>query len=189
MPAHWILGSDCCPADWESFEACYDSVLQQDTSPFRAAQLVESRVLGALNAGRSVPVALQFPIPIGISDVFDQLPRLSTSAPIGRRHSLPTFEMTREFTALVEQGALLPSVSVDAWSPLFTIDQADKVRLIFDLRALNESVSDPSFAMETLAQVPSFASGARVMLKLDLRSGSSPSRHASDRSQSARIPA
>ena len=78
--------------------------------------------------------------------------------------------MVREFAALIEQKALLPTDVIDAWSPLFTVEQATRSRVIFDLRALNESVRDPKFRMETLAHVPTFARGGKVMLKLDLRS-------------------
>lgn len=53
---------------------------------------------------------------------------------------------------------------------MFSVEQETKSRLIFDLRALNEYCLDPTFSMETLANLPSLAIRAKYMLKMDLRS-------------------
>lgn len=140
---------------------------------------MQERVLSALRARRTTfslrvheDLTLPFPIPVGMEHAFDigMRPQLPTSTPPHRRSQVPSVAMVREFAQLVAEKALLPTDSIDSWSPLFTVDQANKTRLIFDLRALNESVLDPTFAMETLAHVPTFAANAKVMVKLDLRS-------------------
>ncbi len=53
-------------------------------------------------------------------------------------------------------------------SPMLSIRQAEKSRLIFDLRLLNSACSDPTFAMETLHDVPAFLANASCAAKLDL---------------------
>ena len=177
VPAHWESASASQPC-WKRFEGLYDKVLEQDSPPFIAAQLEQSRITGVLIARRKMVcrvdehLTLPFPIPIGMEHAFDPgiRPRLPTSTPSHRRHQTPSVAMIREFAKLVSEKALLPVDSIDGWSPLFTVDQTNKTRIIFDLRALNESVLDPSFSMETLTHVPSFIGNSKVMLKLDIRS-------------------
>jgi hypothetical protein len=77
-----------------------------------------------------------------------------------------------DFKEAVACSALFPIPADEAHritiSPLFSIYQTDKTRLIFDLRQLNSSASDPSFGMETLFDLPALAARARFASKIDL---------------------
>ncbi len=66
--------------------------------------------------------------------------------------------------------SLIDPTEVRGWAPLFTVEQGDKHRLIYDLRQLNASLADPTFQMETLVDLPLIAAGCRVGGKLDLKS-------------------
>jgi hypothetical protein len=77
-----------------------------------------------------------------------------------------------EFNKHVRSGALQLVPSEDRNStlclPLFAIQQEEKLRLIYDARFLNAALSDPSFEMETVFDIPSIASGMHFIGKLDL---------------------
>jgi hypothetical protein len=68
-------------------------------------------------------------------------------------------------------GALVEAKEpVKAWSPMFSVLQKDKTRLIFDLRGLNACLGRFPFSLETLAYLPALAHGCRFASKLDLQS-------------------
>jgi hypothetical protein len=77
-----------------------------------------------------------------------------------------------EFTKHLKSGALEKVPDDERLStnclPLFAVVQDTKCRLIYDARNLNSSLSDPSFVMETVFDLPTLAEGMRFVGKLDL---------------------
>jgi hypothetical protein len=171
-PKHWRLSAtDTSTAN--DFRLIFASIEKQDDGPFIAGQLDRARIVATLQA-RAPGIAFDIPpIPLRLTDVRDGVD-VVTEYGLPRRARLAGDEaladLLPEWEKIVASGAVTPAAHVEHWSPMFTVAQADKNRLIFDLRVFNETCTDSSFQMETIADFPSLAASASVACKLDLRS-------------------
>jgi hypothetical protein len=145
-------------------QAVYRRLEVDSEAPFRAGLLVQSRVEAVLGN------RLEYSIPLPLSEVIEadsqfEVQQVQCNRPFAE-DSLP------EFRKHVQSGALVPvpdhELESTLFLPLFAIQQEAKCRLIFDARLLNAALSDPSFAMETIFDLPCLAEGMQFVGKLDL---------------------
>lgn len=173
IPRHWDV-SHTSREQGARFAAVYERIASADSAPFVAGQLQGERVIRTLR--RRLPIAarvdedltLPFPIPLGLEDIIQAGTIVGGHDSARRARATP--EMIREFEKVITSKAVRVASECNFWCPMFTVEQHDKHRLIFDLRAFNQFGLDPHFKMETIADVPTFAAGGRFMCKLDLRS-------------------
>jgi hypothetical protein len=146
------------------------SRLVAETPPqFEAGKLDQAQL------ERTLGQKLEFPVPLRLQDVMDNTDpsafpeqQLQTST---KPRPFDEFALA-EFTKHCESRALRPVPFDDPLPtlclPLFAVQQESKNRLIFDARVLNASLSNPSFEMETVFDVPALAEGMTLIGKLDL---------------------
>jgi len=152
-----------------------ERIVAQDQGPFVAGLLTFPRVAAAVQ--RAGGIVSRLPrIPLRLLDVAADPSRtehLVDLLPRPARRQI-TRELQAAFKKAVDVGAVRPLADeaiIRAIAPLFTVHQSDKDRLIYDLRALNASITDdPTFSMQTIYDVPAIAAGCTVGGKADLRS-------------------
>ena len=151
-----------------------------DTVPFRAGQLVEARLRDVL--GQDLPAS--FRIPVEVADLTPDLGEWMRSQQFLLPHMdsvrPPSPRSARELSLAIDCGAVevVFQSYVTAYAPVFTVEQhGGKIRLIFDLRALNNTLDSATFSdngvdIETVYDVPSFleAWNVAVASKIDLKS-------------------
>lgn len=175
VPSQWQVGliSD---TSRRAITAMRRTLNEMDSVPFRAGSLTEARLRDVL--GNDLPGSFRVPV-----DLFD----LVTNVSDWLKHDIyllpdltglrpPQPKAANELSIAVDLGAIeiCLSSSVDYFAPAFTVDQhGGKIRLIFDLRRLNDTLSSARFddngiQMETVYDVPSFLSGVKFACKVDL---------------------
>ena len=167
VPEHWR--SAPVPPDLQALlDGARALIAAQETEPFIAGSLCGTRlnkVLSTRCPGLSIPISF----PIDVADIFPDGP----PAPFHLHSRRLAEQCADDFNSAVNLQALRPLSNTDdpssiAISPLFSVWQDAKSRLIFDLRELNLSASNPSFQMETLWDLPALAARAKFASKIDL---------------------
>lgn len=167
-PSHWLAA----PTDRDvhaRYTEVRDAISAAASLPFRAGSLTCDRILRTLR--RRAPHLdhdLPLPLPLTLSSVLaldsgaleDSLVRCRGGSAI-----LQDIMKAMDCGALIDAGGPLTHVS-----PMFSITQTDKSRLIFDLRTLNGHMSTFPFRLETIIDLPALAHGCRYASKLDLQS-------------------
>ena len=154
------------PADiMTRLKALHARLIRETPSQFVAGSLVQSQIESVLGH------RLDFSIPLQLDEISGEDFRTS---PATHERSRPTFspEAIAEFQKHVKSGALKPVPDHERdrtlCLPLFALNQGEKWRLIYDARVLNKSLSDPTFLMETLFDLPLLSAGMNYVGKLDL---------------------
>lgn len=177
IPDHWLLELGSAEAE-RTFATLYGVIAEQDKSPFIAAGLVRetvSRVLQKRDPSTDYGLVLP-PMPLKLSDLTatpdtflaEMFPVERSGGPTS--HDATLDDLVPDWRKALDSGALRPVERVAFWSPLFTVEQLERSRVIFDLRRFNENFGEQHFEMETLAHVPLIAAGAKFASKLDLSS-------------------
>ena len=178
LPAQWRLG----PTDPDVTTALLgvaDAITAHATrhTPFVAGRLRTADFERALLPYDDVP-DLPRPIllPVALAAVTDGGDVEEQPTPprwLRRRRARQAPQELRDAAADViasKAMSMLRDEEARGWAPLFTVEQGEKHRLIYDLRCLNSSLADPSFTMETLTDLPLIAAGCLYGGKLDLKS-------------------
>ena len=166
IPPQWTLSEPISAADMERLLAVADAVRFQDRLPFRSGLLSAERFASAFPAG--FPLDLP-PIPLDLESLLATDPS-SLDLPTSGSVRFGDLEGARIAADCLASGALRPLRHDEValgWAPLFSLLSSKKARLIFDLRTFNSFLSDPSFLMETLIDLPLLAAGCTVGGKLD----------------------
>ena len=169
IPPQWTLSEPISAADMERLLAVADAVRFQDRLPFRSGLLSAERFASAFPAG--FPLDLP-PIPLDLESLLATDPS-SLDLPTSGSVRFGDLEGARIAADCLASGALRPLRHDEValgWAPLFSLLSSKKARLIFDLRTFNSFLSDPSFLMETLIDLPLLAAGCTVGGKLDCKS-------------------
>lgn len=172
-PAHWCR-APVGDALRERLGRVRRSVDDAEEAPFVAGQLRRDRLLSVLRRrAPGVDHWLPLPIPLTFRAVEELDPAALATPESGRRHVMNPMEaetVERDVQEAMSCGALVEAgEGVRAWSPMFSVRQESKTRLIFDLRAVNARLRKFDFTMETLVFLPALAAGCRYAGKLDLR--------------------
>lgn len=144
-------------------------------------------VAGQLRRERLVKVIRERASPGDVEDILAELPHF----PVSCDQLGPQEELLHGLQELRSSsgGRLQPSAAAEVWaavsvgaiaacplsqltslSPLFVVQQTEKLRLIFDLRRLNSCFDDAGFKMETLLDLPRFVRPSHTCAsKIDLR--------------------
>jgi hypothetical protein len=171
VPDYWRAVD--LPSDFFLRLCTVRATLQDDEQrPFQAAELDAARIRSVLQS-RVGPLDSPAPlpnIPVEVSDVFPDGRHISPFRIPCRRLDDTA---AADFALACDLNALFPvdpdTEALVSISPLFSVCQESKTRLIFDLRALNSFALEPGFAMETLLDVPALAACAKFACKIDLR--------------------
>lgn len=179
VPEGWAIPS-LSPAD--AVAACASlNVLRElaatirriDSNPFVAGQFSSEQLMRVVR--KNYPDLVDVPNPPSTPIDLKQV----TEAELKELNALPRparRAAAREVRDAVAKatgcGALraTPLARIQHCAPLFAVWQRVKWRLIYDLRIFNTLSIDPSFTMETVADVPTIARGCRVGGKIDLKS-------------------
>jgi hypothetical protein len=151
------------------YASIIDDVAAQDSGPFTAGSLRFGKLLSALRA-RDPEGSLPNFLPVRLADIAD--PEWEdTSRGQSPRRATPDAATLTDFNMAIRLGAVVEvrAVDIDFFSPMFSLEQGEKTRLIFDLRSLNAALLDPSFKMETLLDLPALVGKARFASKIDLK--------------------
>lgn len=167
-PSHWVRAA-LSPDLSARYEPIRRTIDMAASSPFRAASLRQDMVL--LTLQRRAP-DLEHDLPLPLPLTLDSVLALDSSALGGSVSVTQRASATsKDVTKAIECGALIDANGpVTHLSPMFSITQTNKSRLIFDLRTLNECMSRFPFRLETLVDLPALAVGCRYASKLDLQS-------------------
>lgn len=171
--------ADVVPEHAQVYQRAWAAILEQHQAPFSAGDLDRDRVLSVLRA-RAARGGCDFddgalPMwPITASQLgFEGL----HETPFDRGRAPPVSgeaqaALRAEFEAAVACSAVVPAdIYLGVVSPLFTVQQQSKFRLIFDLRRVNYVLDPPpSFSMESAFDIPVVAGRECAFVsKIDLR--------------------
>lgn len=82
------------------------------------------------------------------------------------------YEAARDhINQLLEKGIIRPSISPYSSAPLFIRKSDGRVRMVSDMRILNEKVVRDNYALPRFDDILPFLAGAKIFSKMDLRSG------------------
>jgi len=180
IPSDWCLPS-LSAKDIADSAAAFDTlreiaatIRRLDKIPFVAGQFDSSRLLKTLRDNYPDVVDSIDPppsTPITLDQVTASERSELESLPRHARRALAreVLDATAKATGC---GALrsTPLSRIIHCAPLFAVWQKIKYRLIYDLRAFNTHSLDPTFDMETVADIPTIARGCNVGSKIDLKS-------------------
>jgi hypothetical protein len=175
--SHWIY-DNVSAAQTNALRGIRARLLDQESTPFIAAQLNNERINAVLKK-RMPGKLLPFTLPISIecawpNGIPDDILSPQSQAMMSRQRPYQSAEAEESFWSASLCGALEQCLDCSPprfTSPLFTVEQEEKFRLIFDLRRLNSTATSGKFqGLETLLDVPLIARTSMYMSKLDLKS-------------------
>ncbi len=159
----------------DHLSAFYDeaagAILAEEALPFVAGSFRAERLL-EVAARRAPHLSHQLPLsyPVRWSEVAAAVPLVLRPLPLRP----PGFSraLREDLTKALDCGALKLCQRDDicAASPMFSVVQSEKTRLIFDVRQVNAGVDVFNFSLEGVTAIPVVAAGTAFCSKLDLSS-------------------
>ena len=167
-PSHWARAA-AVPARCAGYDAVRRAIDISASLPFRAASLQYDTIIMTLQ--RRAPLLENQDLPLPLPLTLDSVRSLDSMAPVGAMRAWQSSATLSNVRKALDCGALVDTDGpLTHSSPMFSIAQTDKSRLIFDLRSLNEYMAKFPFRLETLADLPALACGCRYASKPDLQS-------------------
>ena len=167
-PSHWARAA-VVPARCAGYDAVRRAIDISASLPFRAASLQYDTIIMTLQ--RRAPQLENQDLPLPLPLTLDSVRSFDSMVPVGEMRARQSSATLSDVRKALDCGALVDADGpLTHSSPMFSIAQTDKSRLIFDLRSLNEYMAKFPFRLETLADLPALACGCRYASKLDLQS-------------------
>lgn len=168
-------------ADWADFStelrtrlrALTELIDEQHRRPFRAGQLQRDVVVRVLNeidpSGAAASDLPRWPVEIEDLSSAAERPMRESATPV----RAPDEATTRQLEEAWSLGVIGPMIEAPCLlSPSFVVAQDNGDRLIFDCRKFNASLDVPTFALNTIFDVPALAGRrSRYAFVVDLRKG------------------
>lgn len=167
QPPHW-LGVNLVLQQSAQYLAIRRDIERSSSSPFVAGSLSHDTIIMTLK--RRAP-GLDHSLPLPLPLTLDSVLALGSDSLGGSSSRSVSSTNSSDVQKAIDCGALVDAEGpIHHWSPMFSIAQTKKSRLIFDLRGLNECLLRFPFRLETLVDLPALAKGCRFASKLDLQS-------------------
>lgn len=174
VPSHWRQHS-VSATDRATYEAIHVKLACCASTSFVAGSMCGERIIRVLRR-RAPHMTHQLPLPVPLT-----LQSIVSSANPSSLEMLlkpdveyidrAVFPDDGDLRKALACGALVDADGpISHWSPMFSVKQGEKTRLIFDLRALNVSLEYFPFRLEHLPDLPALARGCSYVSKVDLQS-------------------